>query len=124
MLHSILVIVVVGARAKLDLFHLNSDLFLFRVVRPFLLFVKKLAVIDQLTNRRLRFRRDLNQVDAAISRFLDRIARIHYPQQFPVFGHDTHRRNPYTFVGAVQRFTLSWPKIPSTKSSSDICLLD
>ena len=71
MLHSILVIVIVRARAKLYLFDLNGDLFLFSVVGLFLLFVKKLAVIDDFRDRRLCIRRDLDEIEAAFSSFLD-----------------------------------------------------
>jgi hypothetical protein len=60
--HSIIVIVIVGARPELDLLDLNRDLLFLRFVSFFLLLVKEFTVIDYLGDGRLRVRSDLDEV--------------------------------------------------------------
>jgi len=88
--HAIVVIVIVRPRPKLDLLDLYGDLFLFRFVGTLLLFVKKLTVINEFANGRLSVRSDLDEVDAPISRFLDRIARVHHTQGFAVLSNNSY----------------------------------
>ena len=121
--HSVLIIVIVGSGAKLDLLDLNGDLFLFGLVGTFLLFVEKLAIVDHFTNRRLCFRGDLYEVDTAISRLLYRVPRIHNTEQFTILGYNPNGRYAYSFVRPVQRLTKPRLKPIPTKSSSDSCLL-
>ena len=123
MLHSIVVIVIVRAGPELDLFDLHGDLLLIGLVGTLFLLVQEFAVIDYLAHRRLAVRRDLDEVEAASSGFLDRVARVHDAQRLAIVGHDPDRRNSYPFICPVLRFALPRTEISTTKSSSDMCLL-
>src|SRR5438105_2609503 len=68
MLHAIAVIMGVGAGAKLNFLDRDDYLLLFRLVCFLLRFILKLSEVDDLANRRLGVRRDLNQVHASFAR--------------------------------------------------------
>src|SRR5437762_2909046 len=118
-LHAIIVIMVIGPRAKLDFLYLNRDLFLFRLVSTFFLLVKKLSVIDYLANRWFCVWGNFNEIDSSISRDLDRIAGIHHTQSLAIFGYNPYRWNPDPLVRAVKRLAKTRPVSISTKSSCD-----
>ncbi len=61
-LHSIVKIMIIGAGPEFDLFDLDGNLLFLSVVGLVLLFVKKLAVVDDLTNRRLAVWRYLDEI--------------------------------------------------------------
>ena len=63
-LHLDVVVVIVDGRAHLDLLDLDDLLLLARLGGLFLLFVFELAVVHELDDGRLRFRRNFDEVEA------------------------------------------------------------
>ena len=100
MLHSIAVIMLVGAGTKLNFLDGDDNLFLLRLVCFFLGEVLKLAIVDDFANRRVGVWRDLDQVHASFARGADCVARVHNAELFPVFSYYAHLWDAYAFVNA------------------------
>ena len=121
MLHAIAVIVLVGAGAKLNFLDGNDNLFLFRLVRFLLGEVLKLAIVNDLANRRVSIGRDLNQVHASFSRGTNGVTRIHDAEFFPVLGNDAHLWDAYSFVNARGRRATMIRTTAASKTCSYFC---
>ena len=99
-LHAIVVIVIVRARTKLDLFDGDDDLFFLRLVRLLLGFVLKLAEVDNATDGRVGGGRDFNQVQALLARLANGVARFHHAELFAVLTDDAHFGHANSFIDA------------------------
>src|SRR6266851_9514717 len=121
MLHAIAVIVLVGAGAKLNLLDGNDNLFLFRLVRFLLGEVLKLAIVNDLANRRVSIRRDLDQVHASFSRGPNCVARVHDAEFFTVLSNYAHLRDAYAFVNARGRRATMIRTTTASKTCSYFC---
>jgi hypothetical protein len=121
MLHAIGVIVLVRAGAKLNFLDGNDDLFLLRLVRFFLGEVLKLAIVDDLANRRVSVRRDLDQVHASFSRGTNGVACVHDAEFFTVLSYYAHLRDAYAFVNARGRRATMIRTTAASKTCSYFC---
>jgi len=116
-----IVIVLVCRRAKLNLFDNDGRLFLFRLVLLLLLLVLVLAEVNDATNRRLRLRRNLDQIQSALARDLKGLLRAHHSKLFTLVVNYANLRPANTFVNAYGDFRLIaalWPAT-SEKSTAD-----
>ena len=121
MLHAITVIVLVGAGAKLDFLDGNDNLLFLRLVRFLLGEVLKLAIVDDLANRWVSIRCDLDQVHASFSRRPNGVARVHDAEFFPVFSNYAHLRDAYAFVNARGRRAPMIGTTAASKTCSYFC---
>src|SRR4029077_4801703 len=94
------VIVVIDARAQLDLFDLD-DLLLFTGFVLFLLFfILELAVIEDLADRRIGIGPHLDKVETGIGRHLDRLIAPDNSDHLAVFVDEAHARHADLVVDA------------------------
>jgi len=121
MLHAIAVIVLVGAGAKLNFLDGDDNLFLFRLVRFLLGEVLKLAIVDDLANRRVSIRCDLDQIHASFSRGPNCVARVHDAEFFTVFSDYAHLWDAYAFVNARGRRATMIRTTTASKTCSYFC---
>src|SRR5207248_11409782 len=103
MLHAIAVIMGVGAGAKLNFLDRDDYLLLFRLVCFLLRFILKLSEVDDLANRRLGVRRDLNQVHAFFARSANCFASLHHAELLAIVTDDAHLRHADAFVDSSNR---------------------
>src|SRR5258707_13645062 len=121
MLHAIAVIMLVRAGAKFNFLDGDDDLFLLRLVRFFLGEVLKLAIVDDLANRRVSVGCDLNQVHASFSRGTNGVTRIHDAEFFPVLSNYAHLWDAYAFVNARGRRATMIRTTAASKTCSYFC---
>ena len=117
MLHLEVVIVIVSAWTELDLFYFNYNLLLFRLMRSFLLFVKKLSKINNLANRRDCLRRHFNQIQVPLSCQIKRLLRRHQSQVVVLIVNDPDLFCANTVVYSDLRSArITTPSIPARKT--------
>ena len=114
MLHAIAVVVIVGARAELNFFDRDDNLFLLRLVRLLLLFLLKLSEVNDFANGRIGIWRHFNQIHSFVTRGANRLARIHHPKLFPVIANHAHLGHADPFVNSSYRRS---PKIRTTATA-------
>src|SRR5882724_7784347 len=100
MLHTVLVVVIIRARTKLNFLDCNGDLFFLRLVRLFLRFVLELTEVDDAADGRLSSWSDFHQIQALLSGGANRIPDIHYSQLLAFVSDDAHLGNSNSFVNA------------------------
>src|SRR6202048_4146901 len=121
MLHAIAIIVLVRAGAEFNFLYGDDHLFLFSLVRLFLGQVLVLAIINNLANRRLGVRRDLDQIHASRARGANGVTRVHDAKLFTVFGNDAHLGHANAFVDACDRRTAKIRTSAASKTCSYCC---
>ena len=103
MFHAVVVIVIVGAGAKLNFLDRDRDLLLLGLVRLLLRFVLVLAEIDDPANRGIGVRSNFHEVQSFITCGANGVAHVHHAEllsflaDYPYFGYsnsfvNTHRR--------------------------------
>src|SRR5262245_917019 len=102
-LHTIAVIVHVGAWAKLNFLDSDDNLLLLSLVCFLLLFVLKLSVIDDLANGRVGIWRDFNQIHSLLTRGANRFARVHDPKLLSLIANHAHLGHADPFVNSSNR---------------------
>jgi hypothetical protein len=113
-----LVVVLVDARAKLDLLDLDDLLMLFRLPRTLLLFVLVLPEVHDPADRRHGSGRDLDQVESLAAGDRQRLRRRHDPQLRACVIDHPDFANSDALVDA-DAIVASWAAVVS-----DNCLLD
>src|SRR6267143_513172 len=103
MLHTVIVVVIVGSRTELHFLYRNNDLFLLGLVRLLLGFVLELAKVDYSANRRLGARSNLDKVKPLFTRRANRFASVHHPELFAIITDHAHRGHANPFV-----YTRGW----------------
>ena len=121
MLHAITVIVLIGAGAKLNFLDGNDNLLFLCLVCFFLGEVLKLAIVDDLANRRVSVWCDLDQVHASFSRGPNCVARVHDAEFFTVFSNYAHLWDAYAFVNARGRRATMIGTTTASKTCSYFC---
>src|SRR5215510_1578283 len=116
-LHTIAVVVHVGAWAKLNFLDGDDDLLLLSLVCFLLLFVLKLSVIDDLANGRVGIWRDFNQIHSLLTRGANRFARVHHPKLLSLIANHAHLGHADPFVNSSNRRS---PKI-RTATAAKTC---
>src|SRR5688572_18132570 len=109
--HLDLVVALVGTRPELHFLHLDLLLLELRLVRLLALAVFELAVIHQTAHRRLRHRRDLDEIDVSLFREAHRFLDGHDAERLVLDSYEAHLRAIDLAVDA-NCFILSYAKIP------------
>src|SRR6266853_1207380 len=121
MLHAIAIVVLVSARAKLNFFNSDDDLFLLGFVRLLLRQVLKLAIVDDLAYWRIGVRGYLDEVHAFFARSANSVTRVHDAELFTVLGNHAHLGYANTFVNPYDRRTAKTGTTAASKTCSYCC---
>src|SRR5438309_2706419 len=108
-----LVVVLIGARPKLDFLDGDKGLFCPGFFLLLLLFVLIFTEVNDPTDRRLSLRRNLDKVEPFAARDFDRLLRRHYAELGSVLIDYANLANPYSLVD-----TNRGPAIASVSESS------
>ena len=88
----------IDIRAKLDFLDLNDFLLFPRQISAFLRFVFELAIVENLTYRRLNIRLNFDQIEASIKRLTQRISGIYNAKLFAIVINTTYGGIRNSFV--------------------------
>ena len=95
-----LIVMLIHRDRELDLFDDDDLLFLAGRAVALILFVKELAVILDLTDRRNSVRRDLYEIERSLAGHLEGVKRSHDAELFAVFVDDANLAGADAFIGA------------------------
>jgi hypothetical protein len=108
------VVVFIRARPKLYFLDCNEGLLRLGFLLLLFLFVLILTEVNDSANRRLSLRRDLDEIESALARDLDRLLRWHYAKLISVLVDDADFPNSDPFVDSDRRPAIS--SVPETSS--------
>src|SRR5438445_8245186 len=93
-----LIIVLGGGRPELHFLKLRALLMLALFVRLFVRLIKKFSVLGDLANLRVRIRRNLHQVRAALAGHAHRLERLHHAQLAAILVYYPNLPSSHAFV--------------------------
>ena len=99
-LHPVLVIVIVGTRAKLHFVDGDRDLLLLRLVCLLLRFVLVFSKVDDPANRGIGVRSNLDEIQTFLAGSTDGIAHIHHAELFSFLANHAYFRYANSLVNA------------------------
>ena len=121
MLHAIVVVVIVGSRAKLNFLDGNRYLFLLRLVCLLLRFILELSKIDDPAHRGICVRSDLDQIKPFFTGRADGITHIHHAELLSFLTNHAHLRHANSFVNTNRRQTPIVRTLTATSKACSYC---
>src|SRR4029079_6294172 len=103
MFHAVVIVVVVGSRAKLGFLNSDTDLFLLGLVRLLLRFVLVFSKVDNPANWRIGVRSNFDQVQTFITGGTNGITHVHHAQLFSFLANHAYFWYANSFINSDRR---------------------